>query len=113
MTPSEQCHRAGLKSLTRLSEVSGQSVQTLINWHRNKPKLFELVLLGAVTSTKCKKCGGEMKEGKAIAQTFTGVPDFIGSKECVTISPGGSIKLIDCLKCEKCGYSTTKGESNE
>ena len=53
----------------------------------------------------CKKCGGAMKPGKAIAQTWTGLPDFPGDKHCVTISPGGSGKLIDCMKCEKCGWS--------
>lgn len=55
----------------------------------------------------CKKCGGEMKLGKAIMDTPTGIPDFIGSKEVVTMSPGGQGKLIDCLKCSSCGYSTT------
>ena len=55
----------------------------------------------------CKKCGGTMKPGKAIAQTWTGIPDFPGDKHCVTISPDGSGKLIDCVKCEKCGWSLT------
>ena len=54
----------------------------------------------------CRKCGGEMKPSKAIAQTFTGLPDFPG-KEVVTISPGGPGRLIDCRKCEKCGHSVT------
>jgi hypothetical protein len=55
----------------------------------------------------CKKCGGAMKPGKAIAQMWTGIPDFPGDKHCVTISPDGSGKLIDCMKCEKCGWSMT------
>lgn len=54
----------------------------------------------------CRKCGGEMKPSKAIAQTLTGRPDFPG-KEVVTISPGGPGRLIDCMKCEKCGHSVT------
>ena len=48
MKPSEQCKAAGLKSLVALSEMSGESVQTLNNWYKNKPRLFELVLMGAV-----------------------------------------------------------------
>lgn len=48
MKPSEKCKAAGLKSLAELSEISGESVQTLNNWHKNKPKLFDLVLRGAV-----------------------------------------------------------------
>lgn len=52
----------------------------------------------------CKKCGGKMKVGVALEQTFTGVPDFADG-EVVTMSPGGSGKLVACLKCELCGWS--------
>jgi hypothetical protein len=48
MTPSEQCKTAGLKSLAELAKISGVSVQTLINWHRDKPALFAVVVAGAV-----------------------------------------------------------------
>ena len=48
MTPSEQCKAAGLKSLAELSKISEVSVQTLINWHKDKPALFATVLAGAV-----------------------------------------------------------------
>jgi len=48
MKPSEKCKLAGLSSLKELSEISGESVQTLNNWHKNKPTLFELTLKGAV-----------------------------------------------------------------
>lgn len=54
----------------------------------------------------CRKCGGEMRPGKAIQQTFTGTPDFIGGP-VVTMSPGGPGKLIDCDKCAVCGWSVT------
>lgn len=52
----------------------------------------------------CKKCGGEMRIGKAIEQTLTGIPDF-SSGEIVTMSPGGQGVLIDCIKCALCGWS--------
>lgn len=52
MTPSEQCKAAGLNSLAQLSRISGVSVQTLINWHRNKPMLFAAVVDGAVVLSK-------------------------------------------------------------
>ena len=56
----------------------------------------------------CKKCGGTMKPSKALQQTYTsGMPDFPGDDVGVTISAGGPGKLIDCLKCEKCGWSVT------
>ena len=48
MTPSEQCKAAGLKSLAELVRIIGVSEQTLINWHRNKPRLFACVIAGAV-----------------------------------------------------------------
>lgn len=57
----------------------------------------------------CTKCGGQMKPSKAIAQTFTGTPEWEGA-EVVTMSAGGPGKLIDCLKCEKCGHSVSTGK---
>lgn len=62
--------------------------------------------------TKCKKCNGELKAGKAMAQTFTGKPDFIGDNHICTISAGGAGKLIDCLKCVDCGWSMTRPNDN-
>lgn len=53
-------------------------------------------------------CGGKMEPSKAIQNTLTGIPDFIGSKEVVTVSYGGKGKLIDCLKCKACGKCVTK-----
>lgn len=47
MKPSEECKRAGLKSLAELSEMTETSVQTLNNWSKNKPKLFDVLLAGA------------------------------------------------------------------
>lgn len=55
MTASKQAKAAGLKSLAQLSEMCGikengqpvVSVTTLHNWHKNKSKLFALVLAGA------------------------------------------------------------------
>lgn len=55
---------------------------------------------------QCRKCGADMQPGVAIGQTLTGMPDFIGG-ECCTVSPGGPGKLIECLKCPECGWSTT------
>lgn len=55
MKPSEQCKAAGLKSLDELSKNSGVSEQTLINWHKRKPRLFALVLLGAATQKHIKQ----------------------------------------------------------
>lgn len=44
MKPSEKCKQAGLKSLAELSEISGESVQTLNNWWKRKPFAFDAAL---------------------------------------------------------------------
>lgn len=59
----------------------------------------------------CKRCGVDMKLGKAIEQTWTGTPDFPNG-EVVTRSPGRPGKLIKVWKCPECGhsFSATGGE---
>ena len=49
MTASQLAKRMGLKSLTEVSEHTDTSLQTLINWSKHKPKLFNVVLLGVGT----------------------------------------------------------------
>lgn len=46
MTASQLAKAAGLKSLAIVVEMTGVSYQTLNNWHKNKPILFAVVLLG-------------------------------------------------------------------
>ena len=48
MKPSEHCKAAGLKDLNELSDITGQSVQTLINWHRDNFELFKQALKTAM-----------------------------------------------------------------
>jgi len=48
VTPSQQAKAAGIKSLLAVSEATGVSLQTLTNWHKNKPRLFSVVLAGCV-----------------------------------------------------------------
>ena len=45
-TPAAQAKAEGLKSLSHVAEMTGQSLQTLGNWAKNKPELFKIVLLG-------------------------------------------------------------------
>tara|TARA_R110002020_G_scaffold100611_1_gene237702 strand:- start:153 stop:317 length:165 start_codon:yes stop_codon:yes gene_type:complete len=52
MTASKQAKELGLKSLTQVSDMTGQSAQTLTNWFYNKPYLFEIVLLGCKAQTE-------------------------------------------------------------
>ena len=48
MTPAQQAKSVGLKSLTAVSEITGVSLNTLTNWHKHKPRLFAILLLGCV-----------------------------------------------------------------
>ena len=56
MTPAQTAKSMGLKSLTQARDMLGTnknghpmvSLNTLTNWHRNKPELFEVVMLGCL-----------------------------------------------------------------
>lgn len=48
----------------------------------------------------CRKCGGTMRPGIAIAQTFD-----CGDEG--TCSPGGPGRVVECMKCANCGWSVT------
>lgn len=53
----------------------------------------------------CKRCGDRLRPGIAMQQTHTcGAPDL---GECVTFSPGGPGRLVQCRKCPACGWSMT------
>jgi hypothetical protein len=65
MTPSEQCKAAGLKSLAEMVRISSVSEQTLINWHRNKPVLFAVVVAGA---SVIKAANAELRGGPLAAR---------------------------------------------
>ncbi|WP_157575822.1 MULTISPECIES: hypothetical protein [unclassified Pseudoalteromonas] len=48
MTASQQAKKAGLSGLKEVEDKTGVSKQTLINWHKNKPQLFKVVIDGCV-----------------------------------------------------------------
>jgi hypothetical protein len=48
MSASQQAKSIGLKNLSQVSQLTGVGLNTLINWHKNKPKLFNIVLLGCL-----------------------------------------------------------------
>ena len=50
MKPSEQCKAAGLDGLYELVKITGVSQRTLINWHKNRPKLFKIIIAGVAFS---------------------------------------------------------------
>lgn len=59
-------------------------------------------------ATTCPKCGGTMRPGIAMGQTYTaGLPDFGPDDEVRTFSAGGPGEVVQVRKCAKCGHSTT------
>lgn len=46
MTPSQQAKAEGLTGLSAVSKLTSVSLQTLHNWHKDKPNLFRVVLAG-------------------------------------------------------------------
>ena len=50
MKCSEEVKLAGVKSLRQFSEITGVPVTTLRDWHKNKKKLFEILLKGSVSN---------------------------------------------------------------
>lgn len=59
MTASQQAKAAGLKSLLQVQKLTKQSAQTLINWHRDKPELFRVVIAGCVSVAKAEIADNE------------------------------------------------------
>jgi hypothetical protein len=57
---------------------------------------------------ECKRCNVPMRPGKALVNNLGGVVDFAGDKYPVTMSPDGTAKMVDCLKCPKCGHSESE-----
>ena len=48
MTTSQKAKAKGLTNLKQVVELTGVSPQTLDNWSKHKPELFEVVLCGCV-----------------------------------------------------------------
>lgn len=52
MTPSQTAKHHGCKSLAKVARLTKQSEQTLINWSRYKPELFQVVCIGVAALAK-------------------------------------------------------------
>lgn len=52
----------------------------------------------------CPRCRGEMLPGIALETTWVGSPDDLGG-DLMTMNPGGPGRMVDCVKCQSCGFS--------
>lgn len=58
MTLSEYIRSRGLPSVAYVSKMTGVLERTLYNWHKNRPVLFKIVVLGV----QCRKRKGKGKD---------------------------------------------------
>lgn len=91
-TPTETAQELGAESLRMMEKVSGQSKQTLINWHKNKPKLFELVAMGVAEKIKLTKF--ELKEREVIDIARTEFFDIQVSGNQMIVRSDGLMKVM-------------------
>jgi len=61
MSPAQTAKAYGLKSLIQVSEISGVNMGTLHNWHREKEKLFHVVLMGCQSESSVRQFAAESK----------------------------------------------------
>ena len=99
------------KRANALAAVLIELRETVTHEHESKEAFIARVraILGKDPDLRlCKRCGGIMRQGIAMGQTWSaGIPDFPGQDTCITMSPGGPGRVIDCMKCEACGWSQT------
>ena len=99
------------KRANALAAVLIELRDTVTHEHESKEAFIARVraILGKDPDLRlCKRCGGIMRPGIAMGQTWSaGIPDFPGQDACITMSPGGPGRVIDCMKCEACGWSQT------
>ena len=102
---------AANKRANALAAVLIELRDTVTHEHESKEAFIARVraILGKDPDLRlCKRCGGIMRPGIAMGQTWSaGIPDFPGQDACITMSPGGPGRVIDCMKCEACGWSQT------
>jgi len=63
-----------------------------------------------IGSAACPRCGGDLDIGHALQNIASaGILDFPNADDSIgqTFSYNGEAKLIEVLKCVKCGYSRT------
>lgn len=67
-TLSERAKAAGLTSASELTRITGASKETLTNWLKDKPQLFEIVLKGATANIQPKPQEPEPPAPDAVTQ---------------------------------------------
>jgi len=77
-------------------EVNTWHVDTLVNDFK--------VVASTFTATRCPKCSGEMRPGRALRNP-TGMADVSSTKQLAGVPESWPARMTDCLKCTDCGHS--------
>jgi len=95
--------------------VSYKLSPEIVAWLRLQAAPMAQIIEGALIEchgdairNTCRRCGGRMSPGVAMGQTVVGEPDMGG--DVATQSYGGPGRLIECRKCNRCGYSVGAGK---
>lgn len=97
-----------MNELERL-QAKIDNIRQLTTTDAESKEAFIRRVRAVLDSDKCRHCGGAMRpDGEALEDILNGIPDFPGDKQGVTVSPSGKAKLVECSKCEKCGWSVNK-----
>lgn len=92
MTPAQQAKAAGLKELSEIVRMIGfkpdgrpvTSLQTLTNWHQDKPMLFKIVVAGCVALQNSERFDDQKSEAVSI-KDLCDIKEFINNKLNQTI----------------------------
>lgn len=94
---------AGLR--LRCGEMTAQEIRTVRAVLKAIASTPEAQEKGCQT---CRRCGGVLRPGIALDQTWVGHPDFhgdTGNEIGCTMTHGGAGAMIAVMKCEGCGHS--------
>lgn len=66
--PNHLAKEAGIKNLKTVVEKTGVSYQTLRNWHKSRPELFQVICLGVLFLEKSERVNRKIEEKRAKAR---------------------------------------------
>lgn len=107
---ADLCASEGAFDIARLLTEAATAYRDLMARHKTLAMNAAQARIALKNAGICPNCHSSMQPGVALEQTYGGTPEWPGA-DVVTMSTGGPGKLIDCLKCPICGFSTTKGKS--
>lgn len=95
-TASEKARSYGLRSLAQVTALTGVSKQTLQGWHKHKPTLFAIVLVGCAFAEEVERLGHLEQKAKLAATWRTWLAESAYSAQVTTaVLPEAAQQLLD------------------